>query len=43
MNKELKNKTKDTLDEQYLVEVTRQQLLNLGKNSAKYKGKNTSR
>ena len=43
MNKELKNKTKDTLDEQYLVEVSRQQLLNLGKNSAKYKGKNTSR
>ena len=31
------------LDEQYLVEVNRQQLLNLGKNGAKYKGKNTSR
>ena len=25
MNKELKNKTKDTLDEQYLVEVTRKE------------------
>ena len=31
------------LNEQYLVEVSRQQLLNLGKNGAKYKGKNTSR
>lgn len=31
------------LDEQYLIEVNRQQLLNLGKNGAKYKGKNTSR
>lgn len=31
------------LREQYLVEVTRQELLNLGRNSAKYKGKNTSR
>ena len=31
------------LDEQYLVEVTRQQLLDLGRKGAKYKGKNTSR
>ena len=31
------------LREQYLVEVTRQELLNLGRNGAKYKGKNTSR
>ena len=31
------------LKEQYLVEVTRQELLNLGRNGAKYKGKNTSR
>lgn len=31
------------LKEQYLVEVTRQQLLDLGRKGAKYKGKNTSR
>lgn len=38
----IKNKF-NGLNEQYLVEVNRQQLLNLGKNGAKYKGKNTSR
>jgi len=31
------------LKEQYLVEVTRKQLLDLGRNGAKYKGKTTSR
>lgn len=40
--KPLKTKN-EQLNEQYLVEVSRQQLLNLGRNGAKYKGKNTNR